>query len=190
MAAVLCIACGAETCSKSRVSFSVGSKRALEPREHVLLLLHELLQLESERRQLHSPPANTKSVKMCRTCFGRYEKCYNLKSELLEKLHVAYDKISPLLVDAPDAVSPESPVSVGNHDHHQVTPQRKRSSSTGKPPAKKISKDHSFSLAPAAAAGSPPVTVSVVSKALWQDLNTPFFRFEWPTSHTTRIIHY
>ena len=36
MAAVLCIACGADTGPKSRITFSAGSERALEPLEHVL----------------------------------------------------------------------------------------------------------------------------------------------------------
>ena len=67
----------------------------------MLSTLKELLQIEREKRQISS-------VKMCRTCFGRYEKCYNLKSELLEKLHLAYDKISPLLGDGPHSDSPVS----------------------------------------------------------------------------------
>ena len=67
---------------KSRVNFSAGSKRALEPRERVLSTLKELLQIEREKRHIQgvcNPP--TESVKMCRTCFGRYKKCYNLAAQ-------------------------------------------------------------------------------------------------------------
>ena len=72
----------ADTGPKSRVNFSAGSQRALEPRERVLSTLKELLQIEREKRQIQgvcNPP--TESVKMCRTCFGRYEKCYNLAAQ-------------------------------------------------------------------------------------------------------------
>ena len=50
VSAVLCIACGADTGPKSRVNFSAGSKRALEPHERVLSTLKELLQIEREKR--------------------------------------------------------------------------------------------------------------------------------------------
>ena len=162
MAAVLCIACGADTGPKSRVNFSAGSKRALEPRERVLSTLKELLTIEREKRQIQGVcNPSTESVKMCRTCFGRYEKCYNLKSELLENLHLAYDKISPLLGDEPLS---DAPVSDENPHPHQMTPTRKRSSDSKKPPTKRVCNDSSFSLA--SAADSPPVTVSRVKLAL------------------------
>ena len=50
---------------KSRVNFSAGSKRALEPREHMLSTLKELLQIEREKRHIQgvcNPP--TESVKI------------------------------------------------------------------------------------------------------------------------------
>ena len=67
MAAILCIAFGADTGPKSKVNFSAGSKRALEPCERVLSTLKELFQIEREMRQIQgvcNPP--TESVKMCR----------------------------------------------------------------------------------------------------------------------------
>ena len=121
-----------------------------------------LLTIEREKRQIQGVcNPSTESVKMCRTCFGRYEKCYNLKSELLENLHPAYDKISPLLGDEAHS---DSPVSDENPHPHQMTPTRKRSSDSRKPPTKRVCNDSSFSLA--SAADSPSVTVSSVKLAL------------------------
>ena len=42
----------ADTGPKSRVNFSAGSKRALEPSKRVLSTLKELLQIEREKRQI------------------------------------------------------------------------------------------------------------------------------------------
>ena len=103
-------------------------------------------------------------IKMCRTCFSRYEKCYYLKSEIFDKLHLAYDKVSTLFDLDEATVEPVSPdASLDTATIHE-TPRRKRTCCSGKPPAKRISTDTSFTLSSAAA--SPPVTVSIASNIL------------------------
>ena len=111
---------------------------------------------------------------MCCTCFSRYEKCYYLKSEIVDNLHLVYDQVSPLF-DRDEATI--EPVSLdANLDTATIheTPRRKRTCCSGKPPAKRISTDTSFTLTSAAA--SPPVTVIIASNILIiQNDNVNFF---------------
>ena len=72
MAAVLCIACVADTGPKSRANFSAGSKKSTRPLECVLSTLKEFFQIEREKRQIEgvcNPP--TEFVKMCFNVFWK-----------------------------------------------------------------------------------------------------------------------
>ena len=101
---------------------------------------------------------------MCRTCLLQYEKCYHLKSEIVDKLHLAYDKVNTLFDRHEATIEPVSPDAYLDTATIHETPRRKRTCCSGKPPARRIFTDTSFALASAAA--SPPVTVNIASKIL------------------------
>lgn len=99
MASILCIACGKDLTSlpRERRSLCKDSKGAAEPRERALSSWMELMEKELVIRQVSFSdifPDPSKAGKLCRKCFDDLDRYFRLKEELMQRMHVAAEKMN------------------------------------------------------------------------------------------------